>query len=541
MRNHAPREKPLTDGLDAIVIGSGFGGSLAAHALVEAGWSVLLLERGGWVERGAHNWDEDAVGPLTPHYGTEWAYRVEGESRPPTIASYHCVGGASVFYGGVSLRFRERDFEPIPQIAGDSGARWPFGYAELAPYYDEVERLLGVAGEAGSDPIEPPRSGPFPQRAGELAPVSRRLAGAARALGLRPFRLPLAINYTATPERSACLACGSCDGFACAVSAKNDLATVVLGPLLRRGLRLESDTVAVRLPAEGGRVTVVETVHRVTGERRSFRAPHVFLAAGALATPHLLLASGLERLNPGGDVVGRYLMRHYNEILFGLFPRRPNPEGLFHKQLGIHDYYYGDPADAGLTARLGPRLGALQQLTTPPAGLVRAELPRVIGPAVARWVGHLTGWLTIAEDQPQHGNRIRLDPGRVDRLGMPAAVVLHRHSARDYAAGAALGTRARAILRRAGAWACYRHRVATFSHGLGTVRLGSDPRASALDADCRFRGLDNLYVVDGSIMPSSAAVNPSLTIAANALRASRRLLARVRQAPELRHRVASHG
>ncbi|HUF35924.1 MAG TPA: GMC family oxidoreductase, partial [Gemmatimonadales bacterium] len=490
---------------------------------------------------GPHNWAEDAVGPLTPHYGAESAYRVDGDARPPVAASFHCVGGASVFYGGVSLRFRERDFEPVPEIAGDSGARWPFGYAELAPYYDEVERLLGVAGEAGSDPIEPPRARAFPQRPGELAPVSRRLALAARSLGLRPYRLPLAINYAAAAGRSACVACGTCDGFACAVGAKNDLATVVLGPLLRRGLRLETDTAVTRLVTDGGRVTAVETLHRATGDRRRFSAPHVFLAAGALATPHLLLASGLQRLNPGGDVVGRYLMRHYNEILFGLFPRRPNPEGGFHKQLGIHDYYFGDPAAPGLTARLGPRLGGLQQLTTPPPGLVRAELPRGVGAACARWVGHLTGWLTIAEDQPQWENRVRVDPWRTDRLGLPAAIVTHRHSARDHAAGAALAVRARAILRRAGAWACYRHRVGTFSHGVGTVRLGPDARGSALDAECRFRGLDNLYVVDGSVLPSSAAVNPSLTIAANALRAARRLLARAAEAPEIRRRAAVHG
>jgi choline dehydrogenase-like flavoprotein len=228
-------------------------------------------------------------------------------------------------------------------------------------------------------------------------------------------------------------------------------------------------------------------------------------------------------------------MRHYNEILFGLFPRRPNPDGGFHKQLGIHDFYFGDPA----APALGRKLGGLQQLTTPPAGLVRAELPRLIGRAAARYVGHLTGWLTIAEDQPQYENRIRLEPGRSDRLGMPAAVVTHRHSARDYAAGAALGERARQILRRAGAWAVYRHRVATFSHGVGSVRMGDDPRRSALDADCRFRGLDNLYVVDGSVMPTSAAVNPSLTIAALALRAARRLVARERQASGTRRRAVT--
>ncbi|HYC31128.1 MAG TPA: GMC family oxidoreductase, partial [Gemmatimonadales bacterium] len=187
-----------------------------------------------------------------------------------------------------------------------------------------------------------------------------------------------------------------------------------------------------------------------------------------------------------------------------------------------------------------PKLGALQQLTTPPPGLVRAEVPGLVGRLASRYVGHLTGWLTIAEDQPQHENRIAVDQSRADRLGMPVAVVTHRHSARDYRAGKALGARARQILRRAGAWAHYRHRVATFSHGVGTVRLGTDPRRSALDAECRFRGLDNLYVVDGSIFPTSAAVNPSLTIAANALRAARRLLARAARAPELRQRVAAH-
>ena len=96
----------------------------------------------------------------------------------------------------------------------------------------------------------------------------------------------------------------------------------------------------------------------------------------------------------------------------------------------------------------------------------------------------------------------------------------------------------RAILRRAGAWAVVRRRVHTFSHALGTVRMGTDPRKSALDAECRFRGLDNLYVVDGSVMPTSAAVNPSLTIAALSLRAARRLVARAGNASQIRHRVA---
>jgi choline dehydrogenase-like flavoprotein len=521
---------------DAIVIGSGFGGAMAAHVLVEAGWSVLMLERGDWVARGARNWSPDGVGPLTPHYSTESPYRVADDGGESAAGAFHCVGGPSVFYGGVAFRFRAEDFEHDPEIAGNSGARWPWTYAEIEPYYAEAERILGVAGEEGSDPTEPGRSTPYAQAPMELAPISRRIERAARDLGCRPFRLPLAINHTARPGRNACLGCGTCDGFACAVGAKNDLATVVVQPLLRRGLHLRTNAVATRLTTEAGRVTAVQAIDRDSGRSTTYRARTIMLAAGAIASPHLLLASGLQRLNPGGHVVGRYLMRHYNEIVFGVFPQPPNPGGGFHKQLAIHDFYFGHRS----MRRPRGKLGGIQQLATPPAGLVRAQLPYLLGSAVAPWVDHLTGLLVIAEDQPQYENRVAVDGAAPDRYGLPALALSHRYSPRDKAAGKALAGRARAILRRAGAWGFYRHRIGTLSHAVGTVRMGFDPRTSALDADCRFRGLENLYVVDGSVMPTSAGVNPSLTIAANALRAAHRLVARSPQDSESRYDVALH-
>ena len=521
---------------DAIVIGSGFGGSMAAQVLIDAGSSVLMLERGDWVARGAHNWSPDAVGPLTPHYSTESPYlvTVPGQ-RESTTGAFHCVGGPSVFYGGVAFRFRAEDFEHDPEIAGTSGARWPWTYGELEPYYAEAERILGVAGESGVDPTEPGRSTAFPQSPAALAPISRRIEQAARELGYHPFRLPLAINYTSTPERAPCLGCGNCAGFACAISAKNDLATVIVRPLLAKGLHLRTNAVVTRLVASRGRVTTVEAVDRDTGHVTAFHGRTVVLAAGAIATPHLLLASRLHRLNPGGHVVGRYLMRHYNEIVFGIFPRRPNPGGGFHKQLGLHDFYFGDPGGRGPRGKLG----GIQQLATPPVSLVRAELPRLLGAFCARWVNNLTGLQVIAEDQPQYDNRVLLDGTGVDQYGLPRTRLSHRYSDRDRAAGSALAGRARAILRHAGAWAFYRHRIGTFSHAVGTVRMGLDPRTSALDADCRFRGLENLYVVDGSVMPTSAGVNPSLTIAAISLRAASRIVAQTSSTAELGPYVAS--
>ena len=506
---------------DVIIIGSGFGGALAAHALVGAGLRVLLLERGRWVTRGPENWLPEAAAQLSEHYSTDTPYEVDDDAGHSTTGGFFCVGGPSVFYGGVSLRFREQDFEPSPEIAGDSGAEWPWRYADLEPYYTRVERLMGVAGMPGDDPTEPWRSAPFPQTPPPLEPVSVRVRDAARSLGLHPFRLPVAINYGAE-GRTTCTLCPTCDGFACAISAKNDLATAILPPLLHAGLEVRPEAVVTRLAHDGRRITGVEYVDARSGERTTLAARHVILAAGTLATPHLLLASGLDSVTPAPEALGGYLMRHCNRIVLGFFARRPDPEGRFHKHLAIHDLYFGDPSGEGPPGRLG----GLQQLVTPPVSLVRAQVPRLVGPLAALVVPQTTGLLAIAEDQPRLENRVSLDPNRSDRFGMPVLRVRHRYTARDEAAVRTLARTARRVLRRAGALAFYNHHIATFSHALGTVRMGRDPRTSPLDGECRFRGIENLLVVDGSALPTSAGVNPSLTIAANALRAAEALAAR---------------
>lgn len=512
---------------DAVVIGSGFGGSMAASELIRGGARVLMLERGDWVRRGPENWNEGAVGPLTPYYSTETPYRALAGGEREIVGSFQCVGGPSVFYGGASLRFRAEDFEPDPVIAGDSGAAWPLRYAELEPYYARAERLIGVAGELGSDPSEPFHGSSYPQTPGALSPTSRLLWQAARSLGLHPFRIPLAFNHARTAGRPPCAACSTCDGFACAIGAKNDLATAVLPGLLRQGLRLETNSVAVRLLAEGGRVQAVECVDRKSGRRVRHAARAFVLAAGALASPHLILASRLERLNPGASAVGRYLMRHFNAVVVGVFPWRPDPDKLFHKQVGIHDFYFGHPS---IPRPLG-RLGAIQQLVTPPAALVKAHLPRPLGALAATALPLVTGLLVIAEDQPQQANGVEIDRSRLDRFGLPELRITHRYSPRDLEAGGALVGKARGILHRAGAWLTCVQPIRTFSHAVGTLRMGVETGTSVLDVDGRFRGLENLYVADASAFATSAGVNPSLTIAANALRVGERLASRLARDP----------
>jgi choline dehydrogenase-like flavoprotein len=511
---------------DAIVIGSGFGGSMAAHVLVHAGLRVLMLERGDWLVRGPHNWETSGVIDLAPEYSAELGYPIEGERRGTQRALF-CVGGMSVFYGGVSLRLREHDFEPHPEIAADQGIPWPFDYAELEPFYTRAERILGVAGQpegnggpVGADPTAPPRSAPYPHAMPALSNTSSLIGAAAARLGLHPFQLPLAINHAAGDGRAACIGCLTCDAFPCAIGAKNDLATAVLPPLVARGLRIEPNTVALRLIERAGRIARVECVDRRTLERRDYAADQVILAAGALGSPHLLLASGLHARNPAGELIGRFLMRHCNGIVYGLFPFEPNPERRFHKQVAIHDLYFGH---AGVAHPTG-KLGSIQQVHSPPVGLAQLYVPRLLRRPVPWLVDRMTGLLVIAEDQPRRENRVVIDDAALDAFGMPRMRIRHRYTPRDRAARRALLRTARAVLRAAGARFFYVHTIHTFSHAVGTVRMGVDPRTAPLDDACRFRGIGNLRVIDGSFMPASGGLNPSLTIAANALRAAEHLV-----------------
>lgn len=498
---------------DVIVIGSGFGGSMAAKPLIDAGMKVLMLERGDWVKRSVEeNWGPNGSIELSPFYDKSSLLHVPVGGNKPTIGLYSCVGGPSVFYGGVSFRFREADFERNEQIEGKDAHGWPIKYNDLESYYTQAEGILNISGEMGVDPTEPRHSAPLPQKTSPLANISRRVKLSAQKLGLHPFQLPLAINYEDT-SRQTCLSCKTCDTFACAIGAKNDLATTVIPELLAKGMKLQHNMVVTRLNTRNGRMVSVDCVSKTTKQRHTFSADKFIMAAGSLGTPHLLLSSGLQQYNPGGHVVGRYLMRHLNSIIFGIFPGVADKQGRFHKQLAILDYYFGHP-----NAPEFNKLGSLQQMPTPPASVVENELKGRLGKMLSPAVKLLSGLLAIVEDQPQYANSLTVDAAFSDEFGLPRVVINHSYSERDKAAMKILTGEAKKIMKGAGALTHYIHGIRTFSHAVGTVRMGSDERTSALDETCRFRGIDNLFVTDGSVMPTSAALNPSLTIAANALR-----------------------
>jgi choline dehydrogenase-like flavoprotein len=443
---------------------------------------------------------------------------------PGRAGSFQCVGGPSVFYGGVALRMREVDFEPSLEIEADTEARWPLTYKDLAPYYLKAEQILGVAGRPGENKTDPPGVDSYPQIAPEATGPARLMWNTAAALGLEPSHLPLAIDFDGLGKDGAtCVRCGTCDGYACGVGAKREPGTAVIPALLEKGLTLVANTVVARLLWRGGRVEGVVGIDRSTGRRRVFRGDRYVLAAGALGSPHLVLASGLEGASPASDWVGRCLMRHCNGIVYGLWPGGLEGTRAFHKQVGIFDHYGG--ADGA------PKLGCIQSIHPPPTGMIQDRVPRVLGGLAEPLTDRCSGLLVIAEDQPRLENRVEVSRSRSGRYGIPRAIVTHRYSRRDLEGRKRLARVARKVVRAAGARVTHTFPIRTFSHAVGTLRMGSDPSTSPLDASSRFRGIDNLWVTDGSFMPRSGGVNPSLTIAANALRAAEAIARRAGVTP----------
>jgi choline dehydrogenase-like flavoprotein len=488
---------------DAVVIGSGFGGSLAARALVQAGLKTVLLERGGWARRDDGDWDQREI-LLTQRYKSASPMLIKqyGSRDFAQVWPNEVVGGNSVFYGGASLRLRPGDF-----------ARWPWGYGDLAPYYAQVEQTLGVHGEAGADPHEPPDVGEYPHPAIELSEPARRVYEAGEALGLQPFKIPLAINFS-DDARPRCLRCITCDGFPCKVEAKNDMAATVLAQAQQAGLEIVIGAVAKRLVERGGRVEGVEYVDVASREAFAVSADLVVLAAGALHSPALMLRSGFDH-----PLIGCFLMRHCNAVTSHVFPYRTNPQQVFHKQVCFADFY------EDMRAELGTAVGVVQDIYTPAPPIIRHYAPRGLKTMAGLVVACMQNLLCIAEDDARLENRVTL-AGELDAFGMELVQVEHAYSANDCRRRDYLLAKAGAVLRKAGGLLRYSHLVDSFSHALGTLRCAHTPEEGVLDADCRYWGAENLYVTDGSFMPSAGGVNPSLTIAANALRVAERILAR---------------
>jgi choline dehydrogenase-like flavoprotein len=514
---------------DVIIIGTGAGGGTLLHKLAPSGKRILILERGDYVRREKENWDSRAVNVEARYHTKEVWHDKEGKPLHPHTNYY--VGGNTKFYGAALFRLREQDFSELRHHGGISPA-WPISYRDLEPYYAQAERLYEVHGQRGEDPTEPAASGAYPFPAVSHEPRIQALSDHFTALGLKPFHVPLGIRLDENnSQTSRCIRCNTCDGFACLVHAKADAQVMCVDPALKHpNVTMLTGAYVSRLEtsATGREVTGVQVQRNGVSERYS--ADLVVVSCGAINSAALLLRSASDR-HPNGlsncsGVVGRHYMGHVNSVLMAV-SKCPNPT-IFQKTLGVNDFYFG-------SKDFDHPMGHISFVGKLDAVALSAGAPPLTpGFTLDLMAKHsLDFWLT-SEDLPDPENRVTLDrEGNIElrytpnngeghkRLIAQLEHAMQQQSCPEHGRSCHQGLFSRSL------FVGQRIPLAGVAHQNGTVRFGRDPRTSALDPMCKSHELDNLYVVDGSFFPSSGAVNPALTIMANALRVGDHLLERM--------------
>jgi|RhiMethySRZTD1v2_1073278.scaffolds.fasta_scaffold20795_8 choline dehydrogenase-like flavoprotein len=537
---------------DAVVVGSGAGGGVAAWALAQAGRSVLLVERGDYPDTAYLARDHlrnartdsgldhrtlrsSAENPRTLLLGPDPVVLPAWDPRYGSNAD--TFGGGTRVYGAQAWRFMPEDFAMASTYGvpdGSALADWPIGYDDMEPFYTQAEYEIGVCGSAEPHAGSTRRSRPYPMAPMAPTKPARRLLAGARVIGLTTTPVPLAINSTPYDGRAACARCRQCVGFACPVEAKNGSDATVLARAAATGnLSVLLGTRAERIVTDAtGRVTGVDLVGDIGGSRwrRMVGAYDVVVAAGAIESARLLLASGNER-EPNGlgnahDQVGRHLQGHLYGGAIGIFADAVNDLLGPGPAISTHDFRHGNDGLVGggmIANEFVPTpvstFGYLRQAgLIGPHGLAAKQGVRHLLPRMQRVVGPV-------QEVTSADNRVRLDPTVTDSLGIPVARLSGRLHPNDLAALQLLGERAADWLRASGATTAIAYgfppgNVAPSSgqHQAGTCRMGTDPATSVTDPNGRVWGHPNLRVIDGSLHVTNGGVNPVLTIFANAFR-----------------------
>jgi choline dehydrogenase-like flavoprotein len=499
---------------DVIIIGSGAGGGTLAWRLAPTGKKILLLERGDYVPRERENWDSRAV-VAEGRYNVTEAWR-DRKGKEFHAGTHYYVGGNTKFYGAALLRMRREDFGELRHQDGVSPA-WPIGYDELEPYYTEAERLYHVHGLRGADPTEPPASAPYPHPPVSHEPRIQEIFDGLRREGRTPFPIPIGLMIDEqNPRASRCIRCGTCDGFPCLVQAKADAQVVCVDPALAHAnVTLVTNAFVSRLETSGSGREVTTVVVERNGATERHRGSIVVVSAGAINSAALLLRSASERhprgLANGSDQVGRNYMCHVNSMFLAI-SRHPNPTRL-NKTLGLNDFYFrADDYELPL--------GHISLMGNVDGNILAQGAPRIVpGMTLDLMAEHAVPFWMTSEDLPRPENRVAVDSDGGIRLAYaPNNEEPHRR----------LAGKLKGLLKSIEcdhehlipfqAYVPGRIPLAGVAHQNGTVRFGRSPETSVLDTSCRAHEVDNLYVVDGGFFASSSAVNPALTIMANALR-----------------------
>ncbi len=509
------------DHYDLIIIGTGAGGGTLAQELAKTGKRILILERGEFLPRERENWDPREVFEKKRYLAKETWY--DKNDQPFQPYTHYWVGGNTKVYGAALLRMRESDFGEVRHAGGISPA-WPVGYDEFEEYYTRAEALYSVHGERGVDPCEPRRSAGFPRPPVAPEPRIRELMSDLRECGVRPFPVPLGVrldmpsgDHDPTPYRLSRF-----DGYPDLTEVKADAHVVgVRAALHHPNVTLLTGARVERLITDRaeGRVACVEVNHR--GDLVRVSGEIVVLACGAINSAAVLLRSASSEhprgLANSSGLVGRNYMCHQNGCFVAVM-QDENPS-QFQKHFAITDYYHAgaDPFPLGTIQLMGkPDRGTLEWLRG-------GKLP---GVAIEEIERRTIDFFLTAEDLPDPGNRVTLRRDGSIRL---------EYTPNNTPAYDGLVTRLTDLLSRAerrhgrSAPTILESRlgISGVSHQNGTLRFGHDPRTSVLDVHCKAHDLENLYVADASFFPSSSAVNPSLTIMANALRVADHLRERL--------------
>lgn len=490
---------------DIAIIGSGMGGGTLAYALRDSGHRVLIIEQGDFLPTERENWSFDAVHTEGRYKNSNaWYDTVAQKEFVP--GNYHYVGGSTKLYGATLPRFRESDFGAVEHVDGTSPA-WPVEYADLEPFYAEAEQMFSVHSNKGEDPTDPWRSTDYPFPGVPHEGAMARLVNAAKRQGLHPFSAPQSIDWR---PGGACVLCETCDSFPCMVDAKGDADLAAVRPALRaaaRNVQLLTNAEVKRLDtdASGKRVVAARIDHQ--GSKIEVRAKRFVVACGAVNTAALLLRS-TSTTHPSGlantsDQVGRNYMAHVTTFFLAIDPRRKN-EAVYQKTIGINDWYTAGPTNR---YPLGNVQG-LGKLRGPQAKQGKPWVPMPILEEVTKYTLDL---FIQTEDLPLSDNRIELNEhGGITVTRRETNVAAHHD----------LIKRMKKVVRKAGFPVVLTRSlgVEATSHQCGTARMGADATTSVVDANLRTHDVENLWIADSSVFPSSAAVNPAITVAALALR-----------------------
>ncbi len=521
---------------DVIVVGAGMGGGMLGGRLARAGRRVLFVEKGRSTLPGTPGTIRAAMPEIAePQASRSRKTYYETLARggrsndeitdisgrfPRKFVPYIGAGpgGSSALYGMVCERFFVDDFAPR-QFFADPGEStvpesWPITYEELAPWYADAEKLLGVRGQP--DPLRPESADVGLPAAPPFSADNQPLVNYLNGRGLHPYHLPMACDYTDD--------CATCQAYLCPKGCKNDGARAgVLPAVTEYGAALLDDCRVLRL--ESDRTRVQQVICQRRNDMLALKAKVVVLAAGALATPVLLLNSRSGEwsrgLANGSDMVGRNLMRHVMDWI-EIWPQRGSKITAENKEIGLNDFYfidgqkYGTVQSASSMASLAP----LDMMMNQP-GLMSTALRWTSPVARPIYDRLISGGLVLAaimEDLPYKDNRVLpSDRPSVDgrqRLRLQYRLHPNEIERREVFLRALNDVLQpfRTLTLRTG------ENNGTLGHVCGTVRFGTDPATSVLNAQNRAHEVDNLYVVDASFFPSSSGINPSLTVAANALR-----------------------